>query len=252
MACVAEAAVASAPAGLYPSGREPRETSCIAAQLDGSIRPGDAAKLRSLLTANNPFLADLYLNSPGGDEAEAMRIGQLVRRLRLSVSAPFYRRQGGQAELVAIAGETIFELCSDAPAACGCAGACVLVWAAGGRRNGNVLDPHLSLPRAETESYLRQMDAPPAIAAGAAGWIAPDRVADAQYAPAIAAWLAATCGSFASEDRDRLLHDIAAEGSRPTTPAEHERIAHEEETISVVERCRNKMFANWRDSTSPE
>jgi hypothetical protein len=61
--------------------------------LNGEILPGDAERFAMLFVSVKPsipgfynFPDTLYLNSPGGDVAEAIRIGDLVRVLGLSVA----------------------------------------------------------------------------------------------------------------------------------------------------------------------
>jgi hypothetical protein len=55
--------------------------------LEGSIERGDFEKLRSLL-ANGEFGPDLFLASPGGDVVEAIKIGRLIRLLKLGTVVP--------------------------------------------------------------------------------------------------------------------------------------------------------------------
>ncbi len=64
--------------------------------LEGKIEPGDYDKLRTVygdVRANQFYLGslkanELYLASPGGDLAEAMKIGRLVRALKLHTIVP--------------------------------------------------------------------------------------------------------------------------------------------------------------------
>src|ERR1017187_5955566 len=59
--------------------------------LEGKIVPGDYDKLRNFLGTKSNFdkiSGGVFLASPGGNVAEAMRIGQLIRALRLSTDAP--------------------------------------------------------------------------------------------------------------------------------------------------------------------
>lgn len=64
----------------------------ISITLTGEIIPGDAERITRVFTAVKPTIPGLYLypttiylNSPGGDVAEAIRIADLVKTLRLSV-----------------------------------------------------------------------------------------------------------------------------------------------------------------------
>ena len=63
--------------------------------LEGTIVPGDYDKLQKLINENCPSTSwstscpsDVYLASPGGSVAEAMKIGKLVRMLRLGTQVP--------------------------------------------------------------------------------------------------------------------------------------------------------------------
>jgi hypothetical protein len=73
---------------MYPSGRSPSAGQCKAAVVEGTIERGDYEKLLFLIEKSNPFFFQLYLNSPGGDVEEAMKIGRLVRHIMLTVDAP--------------------------------------------------------------------------------------------------------------------------------------------------------------------
>ncbi len=55
--------------------------------LEGRIELGDFEKLQSFLD-NNKDIIQIYLASPGGNLAEAIRMGLLVRRLKLSTVVP--------------------------------------------------------------------------------------------------------------------------------------------------------------------
>jgi hypothetical protein len=57
------------------------------AVLEGTIEAGDYDKLRRLIFEGHGVL-EIYLASPGGELAEAMKIGQLVRSLKLVTIAP--------------------------------------------------------------------------------------------------------------------------------------------------------------------
>jgi hypothetical protein len=57
------------------------------AVLEGKIETGDFEKLHSFLFNGN-FPQEIYLASPGGDLAEAIKIGRLVRSLKLKTVVP--------------------------------------------------------------------------------------------------------------------------------------------------------------------
>lgn len=63
--------------------------------INGSIEKGDAEKLKALLLDKNniidgSYIGRLRITSPGGDVDEAITIGQLIKKLNISVSAIDY------------------------------------------------------------------------------------------------------------------------------------------------------------------
>jgi hypothetical protein len=63
--------------------------------LEGTIVPGDYDKFRKLINENCPSKSwnllcpsVIYLASPGGNVTEAIKIGRLVRMLRLGIEVP--------------------------------------------------------------------------------------------------------------------------------------------------------------------
>jgi hypothetical protein len=58
----------------------------LGAVLEGKIEPGDFEKVRSFLLSE--YSLEIFLASPGGDLAEAMKIGRLVRSLKLETVVP--------------------------------------------------------------------------------------------------------------------------------------------------------------------
>jgi len=150
--------------------------------LEGQIVPRDYDKLRSFLSDRATFdkiSHGVFLASPGGNVAEAMNIGRLIRSLRLSTEAPpggaDLRRLGGNA----IAPDDLRDFRNY-----GCASACFLVFVSGIYRNENGAgrlgvhrpfragsgsktpaagdDPIVDgAVRAAIKNYLSEMDAPP-------------------------------------------------------------------------------------------
>jgi hypothetical protein len=59
----------------------------VSLYLEGEILPGDFEKLKNVIV-NNDGARDIYLASPGGDLSEAMKIGRLIRSLKISTTAP--------------------------------------------------------------------------------------------------------------------------------------------------------------------
>jgi hypothetical protein len=86
-----------APAVLYgwPSGSRPSVGTCYGGFITGEIQKGDFEKVRSLLAKNHPFLRTFSIRSPGGDAAEAMRIGILFRKYLIEAHASFGNLKAG-------------------------------------------------------------------------------------------------------------------------------------------------------------
>ena len=103
--------------------------------IEGSIAPGDFAKLASLVLDAEGKLV-VWLASPGGNLSEALRMGALIRQLALEVRAPDDRSQ------------PVVRLRD--PENNTCASACFFLYVAGVRRQGSVLGIHKpSLPAEE-------------------------------------------------------------------------------------------------------
>jgi hypothetical protein len=56
--------------------------------LEGTIEAGDLDKLRRLILDQYGLANEIYLASPGGDVAEAIKIGRFVRSARLGTIVP--------------------------------------------------------------------------------------------------------------------------------------------------------------------
>lgn len=95
--------------------------------IEGSIAPGDFAKLASLVLATRGA-GVVWLASPGGNLSEAMRMGALIRQLALEVRAPVDR----SLPLVRLRD----------PQNNTCASACFFLYVAGVKREGSVLGIH--------------------------------------------------------------------------------------------------------------
>ena len=110
--------------------------------IEGPIVKGDFKRFQYLaLSLSNA--GTVWLASPGGDLAEAIRIGQLVRRMKLSVWAPDSNKKSWSIMLHV-----------NDPRNNLCASACFFIYASGVDRRGNVLGIHR--PRI-TEEDLRSM-----------------------------------------------------------------------------------------------
>jgi hypothetical protein len=118
---------------------------CVELLISGQIVPGDAEKLIRIISNPN-MIRILYLNSPGGDVNEAMKIGDLVRSLFMVTQAPQWLDFDQSMNILARPNLRISysrreeNLCRGDN--CICASACVLIWAAGVERRGDVLGLH--------------------------------------------------------------------------------------------------------------
>jgi hypothetical protein len=165
------------------------EDECRGRQLliQGPIEQGDFERVRARLTAlvsdeTLPEVQDpetlwtVRLDSPGGDVAEAMRIGRLLRdALAITdVSYRFARREDGvydfqrAADSVCLDGDHRLDGCAPDVVKAECAGACLLIWLAGADRFAQegqlVLEALPGVPAAAVSEYLREMDV-------AEGWL---------------------------------------------------------------------------------
>lgn len=100
--------------------------------LEGEIKPGDYDRVVTQVL-NGGLGIKLWLNSPGGDAIEAMRIGRLIRDLRMQTEVP--NRAGNKAWCLAHPkGASLTD--------CNCSSAYFLIFAAGIHRSGNHVGVH--------------------------------------------------------------------------------------------------------------
>ena len=59
-------------------------------KVEGNIVPGDAQKLLDFYRKYGELISPVYLRSNGGNVAEAMTMGAIIRRLRLETSVPVW------------------------------------------------------------------------------------------------------------------------------------------------------------------
>ncbi len=137
---VYSAAVWSAEISLAETGYLQRPLKGIL--IEGEIKKGDYDRFRYLVMLGMVG-PGIWLASPGGDLVEAIRIGKLIRKLKLEVYAP-----DSNSKLWA----TTIHIKN--PQNNVCASACFFIYAAGVRRAGDVLGVHR--PRF-TEENLRSM-----------------------------------------------------------------------------------------------
>jgi hypothetical protein len=147
--------------------------------LEGKIEAGDFDKLRSYIFNRDPFkgghitdVENIFLASPGGDLAEAMKIGRLVRELKLTTSIPDKLRPAsrydGEYQKEWIAKYNLKDLKANYM----CASACFFVFVAGIHREVggwlSPLEPILGIHRPYlSENDLSGLSSDKAIAAGA-------------------------------------------------------------------------------------
>ncbi len=293
--------VATSSPTLYPSGRKPIRATCQTALLQGQIEPGDYDRFKDIVERNHPFLSDIYVNSPGGDVLEAMRIGRLIRKLLLEVTAPSYLDTEADREQAANPSSRVQArtslwlidtnlnqqrvICSGAPDACGCASACILIWVAGGKRNGDVLGLHrptfkdqrfASMGADEAQrayrnaleamtQYLKEMEAPTQFAddlvntpSSDVTWTEPvDTIASAGsnygYPPSIAEWLVANCGSYTAQQKLGIIDFVTRKSGGEALSKEDIKLEGDaNERVSSTMTCQYRKLANHRDSVSPE
>ena len=66
---------------------DPSRMAAWGAVLEGTIEPGDFEKVRRFIFDGHGAL-EIYLASPGGDLSEAMKIGHLLRALKVTTVLP--------------------------------------------------------------------------------------------------------------------------------------------------------------------
>jgi hypothetical protein len=207
--------------------------SCFAALLSGTIAKGDYEKVALLYASSHPRMSYLYLQSPGGEVEDAIKIGRLLRRYLITAMAPSFMRapEGTPALLL----PNYFELhlgfdpsiCSGS--SCICASACALIWFGAPQRDGTVglhrphfanssfkdLSPALAAQAyrpvlQHVASYLEEMETPKPvidtmIATGSSEvkWYEQQEPED--RAPSFAEWQDAACGGFGKDKYDVFL-----------------------------------------------
>lgn len=160
------------------------EDECRGRQLliQGAIEPGDrqrlAEQLGRLVGGDLPAVQDadklwtVLLDSPGGDPAEAMRMGRYLRRAlaTTAVSYRFAQRADGvydfqrSPQTVCLDGDDRLAGCGRSLVAAECTGACLLIWLGGAVRHASEgrLGAH-GLAGAETaavRAYMQELGVP--------------------------------------------------------------------------------------------
>jgi hypothetical protein len=132
---------AASTAATFELARRTDGTIIQGVKLEGDIVPGDSQKLLEFYNTYGEWVSPIYLRSKGGNVDEAMKIGTIIRRLRLETNVPRWD----------IGREPIDFIKLDHRENMICASACFLVYAAGAYRSGNYLAMH--------RPYLQREDA---------------------------------------------------------------------------------------------
>ena len=241
--------------------------------LEGKIVSGDYDKLRNFLGTKSNFdkiSGGVFLASPGGDMVEAMRIGRLIRALRLSTDAP-----SGPPTGIARFGESLIhanDLVNPKNNYL-CASACFFIYVSGIYRNLNWtgrLGVHRptqleSKVRAHSgddatksitwfihetvKNYLRDMNVagkyvdlvfstPP----NEVRWITQDEFdSDLRgFIPELQDWVGAKCDTHTSGET--IISDVMKTRS---TPLNNTRISEDEKEVSVSAKRSSEIVKCW-------
>lgn len=131
---VAACVLGSVPVGAADIRLDPSREGAAGAVLEGKIETGDFHKFETFILKHHTV--ELYLASPGGNLAEAMKIGLLVRLLKLSTVVPS-KTLTNQNRDFAISRRGL----KDPSANYMCSSACFFVFVAGIRRYSDDLGP---------------------------------------------------------------------------------------------------------------
>jgi hypothetical protein len=245
--------------------------------LEGKIVAGDYDKLRKFL--GNKFNFDkisdgVFLASPGGNVAEAMRIGRLIRTLRLSTDAPSGPPTGN-----AKFGESLIKAnhLVNPKTNYLCASACFFVYVSGIYRNLNwvgrlgvhrpiqlegnarTLTSDESLKanwfvRETVKNYLKDMDVPDkyvdlifSVPPTEVRWITQNEFdSDLRgFIPELKDWVGAKCDLHTSGEK--ISTDVFKTGSPPLG---YSRISEKEREVSVSERRSSEIGKCWMQTNT--
>jgi len=98
--------------------------------IEGEIREGDYNVFVETVKSLGANYRTVFLRSPGGSAVEAMKIGRLIRKLKMETNVPWRGRLGCIWQKPAI------------PSNCTCASACFLIHIAGIERTGDTVGVH--------------------------------------------------------------------------------------------------------------
>ena len=240
--------------------------------IEGKIGPGDYDKLRKFLGSKANFdkiNGGVFLASPGGSVGEAMRIGRLIRALRLSTDAPSGPPLGNPKF-----GESLIKAnnLADPKSNYLCASACFFVYVSGIYRNLNwagrlgVHRPfHLEsnsralssdealkstwFVRETVKNYLKEMDVPDkyvdlmfSVPSNEIQWITQSEVdSDLQgFIPELRKWVGTKCDPHTSEEKNSF-DDLRTK----SPPLENARTSEKEKTFSMPAKQSSELVKCW-------
>ena len=240
--------------------------------LEGKIVAGDYDKLRNFLGTKSNFdkISDgVFLASPGGNVAEAMRIGRLIRTLRLSTDAPSGPPTGN-----AKFGESLIKAnhLVNPKTNYLCASACFFVYVSGIYRNLNwvgrlgvhrpiqlegnarTLTSDESLKanwfvRETVKNYLKDMDVPDkyvdlifSVPPTEVRWITQNEFdSDLRgFIPELKNWVGAKCNPHTSGEK--IISDVSKTRS---PPLEYARISVKEKAVSESADRSSEIVKCW-------
>jgi len=248
------------------------------AVLEGKIEKGDFANLQNFLL-NNGAVREIYLGSPGGDLAEAIKLGLLVRSLELSTIVPS-KSWTNQDRQAAIARHAL----KDGKADYMCASACFFVFIGGIYRGRDLPGPPLlgiHRPRLSpddlkrltfeevnmatdqtktvVEKYLRFMGVPETYAEAMFAvpnrrihWISGEDF-DRDFTgfiPVLRQWVAAECDKRAGSDKkipEQLNRKTGSDDTAPQAAMDQTLKGKNEERLECERKVQERLASNAHD-----
>lgn len=210
-----------------PSGFRPQVGMCYEAYLHGTIEKGDYEKVVAFYRPSHKILGRFRLNSNGGDNEEAMKIGKLFRRNLISAIAPQRIPIPGVDLPMTLEGARPHDFLCGQTGSCECTGACALIWFGAVYREGSVglrrppaselkhLDPETAaaaykIAVKNTVSYLDGMEAPRSAvdslmrnSSADTEWITTNGNDGLDAPPSMVELTDAACGSITKHERTR-------------------------------------------------
>lgn len=229
ISCVSKGSVSEASEG-YTKFLKTLQTSpitewCNGYLINGEIAKGDYEKVRNSLSQSYFIIPSFFLNSPGGDVDEAIKIGRLFRKYLIQTIAPNDYGKGPWLYASNSKGNPL--LCHGNN--CMCASACALIWFGAVTRQGivglhrpQILDEQFKIsPPAEAAKtyrqalqkitdYLKDMEVPNPMADAMVAttsseiqWI-DETMYGLEHPPSFEEWVSASCGPFPRDELQAL------------------------------------------------